>query len=161
MDTYILYGTAFSMLVISALKDREKTWKALKKAVKSFEKILTQFITILMLVGIILSIMDTETISQLIGTESGWFGTILAALVGAITLIPGFIAFATAAALREAGAGTMQIAAFISSLMMVGVATLPMEIRYMGKKTAILRNGLAFVFTFLAAFLMEGVMRSW
>ena len=52
----------------------------------------------------------------------------------------------------------MQIGAFISTLMMVGVITLPLEISYFGKKTAILRNVLAFFFSFLVAFIIGKVV---
>jgi hypothetical protein len=45
-----------------------------------------------------------------------------------------------AAALMREGAGATQIAAFVSSLMMVGIVTLPMEMKYFGKRAAILRN---------------------
>jgi len=37
---------------------------------------------------------------------------------------------------------------------MVGFVTLPMEIKYLGKKAAVLRNALAFLFSFAAAFLI-------
>jgi len=40
----------------------------------------------------------------------------------------------------------------VSSLMMVGVVTLPMEMKYFGKQAALLRNGLAWVFSIAAAF---------
>lgn len=59
-------------------------------------------------------------ISNIIGSDSGWLGVILAAIVGAVTLIPGFVAFPTAALLLEGGAGYMQIGAFISTLMILG-----------------------------------------
>ncbi|MDD5077172.1 MAG: permease, partial [Sphaerochaetaceae bacterium] len=49
------------------------------------------------------------------------------------------------------GAGITQIAAFISSLMMVGVVTLPLEIEYFGRKAAIIRNAAAFLFSFIVA----------
>ena len=38
-------------------------------------------------------------ISRVLGSASGWLGVIIASLVGAITLIPGYIAFPTAALL--------------------------------------------------------------
>ncbi|HEY9061859.1 MAG TPA: hypothetical protein VIO64_15335 [Pseudobacteroides sp.] len=44
---------------------------------------------------------------------------------GSITLIPCFVAFLLAAALLKSGAGFMQIAVFISTLMMVGIVTIP------------------------------------
>jgi len=40
----------------------------------------------------------------------------------------------------------------------VGVITLPVEIRYFGKKVTFLRNGLAFFLSFLIAFILGGVM---
>ena len=86
--------------------------------------------------------------------DSGWLGVVLASIVGSITLIPGFIAFPTAAILLDGGAGYMQIGAFISTLMMVGVVTLPVEIRYFGKKLALYRNIFAFMFSFLVAYVI-------
>lgn len=159
MDTYVFYGAAIVLLIVSACKSKEKTLLALKKGWKAFEGILPQFLTVLLLVGIILAVLDTDTISRLIGNESGAGGVILSALIGAVTLIPGFVAFATAAELLKAGAGVAQIAAFVSSLMMVGIVTMPMEIKYFGKKTAILRNLLALIFTFIVASVFGLVMK--
>ena len=70
---------------------------------------------------------------------------------------PGFVAFPLAAALFESGAGIVQIAAFVSTLMMVGVVTLPLEMKTFGKRAAIMRNASAFVFS-LAAAVMMGVI---
>ena len=151
MDTVILYVIAGVGLLASLLKDRGKTVKALKKAWKAFEGILPQLLVVLILVAVTLAVLDTATIARYLGSGSGPLGVIIAALVGAITLIPGFVAFPAAAALLNAGAGATQIAAFVSSLMMVGVVTLPMEIKYFGKRAALLRNGFAFIFSFVAA----------
>ena len=48
----------------------------------------------------------------------------------------------------------MQIAAFISTLMMVGVVTMPVEIKYFGKKMTIYRNLMAFIFSFFVAYVI-------
>jgi hypothetical protein len=42
--------------------------------------------------------------------------------------------------------------------MMVGIVTLPLEIKYFGKKAALLRNGQAFLFSFIVAWLMEVIL---
>lgn len=152
MDTLLLYVIALIGLGLSLLKDRMKTKLALKKALKAFEGILPQFLVVLVLVAVALAILDTATISRFLGSGSGMLGVLGASLVGAITLIPGFVAFPAAAALLEGGAGVTQIAAFVSSLMMVGIVTLPMEMKYFGKQAALLRNGLAWVFSIGAAF---------
>ncbi len=154
MFTMFLYLAAAGCLLLSLLKSKEKTKQALLKGWKSFENILPQFLSILIIIGIMLTLLDTETITALLGDNSGILGILAASIVGAITLIPGFIAFPLAAALFESGAGVMQIAAFVSALMMVGVVTLPLEIKTFGKKAAIVRNLSAFVFSICVAFAM-------
>jgi len=154
----ILYSLTLILLGISFAKDRKKTKKALQKSWKSFENILPQFLSILIFVGLLLAFLNPPMISRVLGSASGCLGVIIASLVGAITLIPGYIAFPTAALLIKGGAGYMQMSAFISSLMMVGVVTLPVEIKYFNKKSALLRNGISFLFSFLVALIMSKVM---
>lgn len=158
ISNYFLYLVTVLLLIVSYSKDKQKTKKALRKAWKSFENILPQFLGVIMLVGIILSLFNAEVISKIIGEQSGWFGVIISAIVGALTLIPGFVAFPTAAMLLQSGAGYMQIGAFISTLMMVGVVTAPVEIKYFGKTLTIARNILAFIFSFVVAFIIGKVV---
>lgn len=158
MGNYILYGITIILLIISYWKDKKKTKMALKKAWKSFENILPEFLTVIMFVGVLLAVLNAEVISKIIGNNSGWFGTIIAAIVGSITLIPGFVAFPTAAMLIENEAGYMQIGAFVSTLMMVGIVTMPVEIKYFGKKLTILRNIFAFIFSFIVAYIIGKVV---
>ena len=156
--TAALYVIAIMALSVSLLKSKEKTILALKKAWKSFENILPQFLSILIIIGILLTVLSPEQISKLLGKESGWYGVLIAAVIGSVTLVPGFIAFPLAAALLKSGAGYMQIAAFISALMMVGIVTIPVEVEYFGKKAAAVRNIAAFVFSLIVAFVMGVVM---
>ncbi len=158
MRVIYLYGLAAVLLSLSFYKSKEKTKMALKKAWKSFIKIFPALLGILILVGVLLAVFDADFITKIIGEESGWFGVLLSALVGAITLIPGFIAFPTASVLLDNGAGYMQIGAFISALMMVGVATAPMEVEYFGKRLTLIRNLMGFVFSFIVAFVIGKVV---
>ncbi len=158
MDSYLLYGITIVLLLLSFFKDRKKTSMALKKGWKAFDNILPEFLVVILFVGVMLAVLDPQTISKLIGKNSGWVGVILAATVGSITLIPGFVAFPTAALLLQAGAGYMQIGAFISTLMMVGVVTFPVEKKYFGTKLTIVRNVMAFGFSFIVAGFMGAVL---
>jgi uncharacterized membrane protein YraQ (UPF0718 family) len=155
----ILYGITGLLLAVSLYKDRKKTHKALKKAWKAFENILPEFLVVIVFVGVMLALVNPETISGLIGPESGAGGVVLSGLIGAVTLIPGFVAFPTASMLLDGGAGYMQIGAFVSSLMMVGVVTMPVEVKYFGKKVTVTRNGLALVFSFVVAVIIGAVMQ--
>ena len=152
--TILFYSLAFAGLIASFFKSKEKTKMALKKAWRSFENILPQFLSVLIVIGIMLAILTPQQISAFLGAGSGWWGVMTAAFLGAVTLIPGFVAFSLAAALLHSGAGYMQIAAFVSTLMMVGIVTIPVEIKYFGKKITFLRNALAFVFSLIVAAVM-------
>lgn len=150
----LMYVISVVLLVISFQKDRKKTKQAIHKAWKMFMKVLPQFISIILVVGLLLAMIIPETIRSIIGVESGFMGMLMAALLGAITLVPVLVAFPITAQLLQNGAGIMQIAVFISTLTMVGIVSLPMEIKYLGRKTAILRNTLSFLFAFLTAWIM-------
>ncbi len=156
--TITFYVLAVSGLALSFFKSREKTKLALKKAWKSFENILPQFLAILIIIGVMLAILTPEQISRLLGSESGWIGVLVAGLIGSITLIPAFVAFPLAAALLNNGAGYIQIAAFVSTLMMVGIVTMPIEKQYFGRKATIVRNLLAFLFSLAVALIMGAVL---
>lgn len=158
MFTYILYALAIVGLVFSFIKDRKKTKLALMKALKSFENILPQFLSILVIIGLAFAILTPETIQKLLGANSGAWGVLAASLVGSITLIPGFVAFPLAAALLHSGAGYMQIAAFVSTLMMVGIVTIPMEMKTFGKRVTIIRNVSAYSFSLIVALVMGVVL---
>ncbi len=157
MSTIAMYAITAVLLGFSFRKSKRRTYQALKKAWEAFENILPQFLSILLLIGFILAVLDESTISRLLGAESGIMGMAIAAVIGSITLVPGFIAFPLAASLLAAGAGYGQIAMFLTTLMMVGVVTIPLEITYFGKRLAIERNVLAFIYAVVASCIL-GVM---
>ena len=152
--TYSFYGLAAVLLGLSFLKDKKKTFLSLKKAWTMFINVLPQFIAILLLVGLMLAVLSPETIRRILGDTTGFVGMLISSLVGAITMVPVMIAFPIVAQLLKSGAGMIQIAVFISTLTTVGMVTIPMEVKYLGKKVAILRNILAFLLSFVVAYLM-------
>ncbi|WP_163195789.1 permease [Clostridium thermarum] len=158
MTTIILYSMAAVLLLLSYLKDKEKTKLALKKGWKSFEAVMPQFLGIIFVVGMMLAELSPETISKIAGSESGVFGVLISAVAGSITIMPTFVAFSTANIILQNKGGYAQVAALVSALTLVGLVTLPMESKYIGKKAAVLRNFLAFLFSFVVAFIMGEVM---
>jgi uncharacterized membrane protein YraQ (UPF0718 family) len=135
----LLYGIAGTAFLFSFLKDKQRTRMAVLKAFKSLENILPAMLVILMVIGVTMAWISPEVISSLIGESSGFLGVMIASILGSITLIPGFIAFPLAANLLKLNAGYTQMAAFISTLMMVG-------------------NLAAFVYAVLIAFVIGGLM---
>jgi uncharacterized membrane protein YraQ (UPF0718 family) len=158
MFTYILYALAILCLLISFIKDKGKTKKALKTAWKSFENILPQCLSVLIVVSFFLTILTPEQISKILGAESGVLGMAIGATIGSITLMPPYVALPLVASLLKSGAVYSQITIFLSTLTMVGIITLPVEIRYLGKKTAIKRNVSALVFSIIVSLIIGVVM---
>ncbi len=157
MDTVIMYAAVAALFVLSWARDREKTLQALRKGLKSLEALLPQLIAVLVIISVGLALFDAEAITSYLGPSTGLAGVLAAAVLGSVTLIPGFVAFPLAGQLLSNGAGVLQIATFVSTLMMVGVVTLPVEMSYFGRRTAITRNLAALAFSFAAALFVSWV----
>ena len=158
MDIFFFYVVSVAAVCWSYKKDRKKTKQALMKSWKTFENILPAFAFILLLIGAAMALVSPAAVTELLGADSGATGMFIAAALGSITLIPGFIAFPLAKAVLDMGAGLMQVAVFISTLMMVGVVTAPMETQFFSRKTMLLRNGLSLLYSFLVAFVLAKVV---
>lgn len=132
-------------IVGSFFIDRQKTWSGIKKGLKMFMNLLPALLNILILVSIVLYLLPKETLVKWLGHDSGWLGMTVAAILGSISLIPGFIAFPLGGILIKSEVSYQVIAVFITTLMMVGVLTLPLEAKYFGMRVALLRNVLSFI----------------
>ncbi len=146
-----LYPAAILLLIISFFADRNKTWQAIKLAWHKFSSILPRFLTMLALLGVFTLIFPVEKIGDLLSQHTNWLGLLLAIAIGSIIFVPGFIAYPLAAVLLEKGIPYYIIAGFTTSLMLVGFASLPVEIAYFGKKIAIIRNLAGFFISLLIA----------
>ncbi|GAB6171791.1 permease [Paradesulfitobacterium aromaticivorans] len=157
MFNIALFSLSFVFLGLSYLKSPLKTKKALKIAWNSFVRIMPMMLGVIGLIGIMLTLMSPETIGLVFNNKS-WWSTSLAALIGSITLIPAFIAFPLAASLLREGAGVMPIAAFVTTLTMVGIITAPMEISIFGHRYTLLRNALSFATAIVIAYIMALIL---
>jgi len=153
-DIVPLLIVAGGVLAASALADRDKTVAGVKKGVRMFVGILPSLLAVLMTVSITLSILPANALAQWMGKDSGPTGFVIAALLGSVSLIPGFIAYPLSAILVKNGVGYHVIAVFITTLTMVGVLTLPLEARYFGLWTAVVRNSLSLI----GALVVGGIM---
>ncbi|MBT3168446.1 MAG: hypothetical protein HN952_05215 [Candidatus Cloacimonetes bacterium] len=147
----IFYFIILFLLLISFVKNRQKTIKALKISAKKLIKILPSILTMLILVSIVLHFLPKEKIALYLGTKNTFLSTIFASVFGSITMMPGFITFPLAGILREQNVPFMVISAFTTTLMMVGIITFPVERKYLGTTIAILRNALYFFIAIIVA----------
>jgi uncharacterized membrane protein YraQ (UPF0718 family) len=142
------------IVVILAVFNWEKTWSGVKKGISMFISILPTFLTVLVLVSVFLYLVPESMIKNYLGQSSGWQGLLLGSAIGSVALIPAFVAAPLASVILKEGASILSVSAFITTLMMVGVITLPVEFRYLGKRAALWRNFLSLVGAIIVALLM-------
>ena len=146
-------GTAI-FLIFSFAKNKGKTKQALKMAFGMGKGMLGSILSIIFLIGLILTILPPESIAEFVGKQSLLLATVISAAFGTITLVPAFIAFPLVGTLVHAGVGVVPAVAFLTTLTMVGIVTLPLERREFGLKFAAVRNGLSFIFAIIIALVM-------
>lgn len=139
---------------ISMFKDKDKTLKSMKKSKKMMGNMMGQIFGILFLIGLILTFIPPEVIQEYLGGSNIIKATIVAALVGSITLIPAFVAFPLIGSMVDMGASIVPAVAFLTTLTMVGFITFNLEKQEFGRKFAIARNSLSFGFAILIALAM-------
>ena len=61
------------------------------------------------------------------GESNQFISTVVSAIVGAITLIPAFVAFPLIGSLVDKGASIVPAVAFLTTLTMVGAVTFPLK----------------------------------
>jgi len=154
----IINGIAVVALLIAFIKDKEKAIKSLKIAGKSFIRMLPMVFIIIIIIGLLLGFVPANQISRFVGEQSGFLGILLVGVVGALMHIPALLSFPLAASLLEEGASVSAVAAFITTLTMIGTITLPLEIKELGKKMALLRNGISFVIAIIIALIMGAIL---
>ena len=153
---YFLYIATGLAVLISLIANPDKTLKALKVAAKSLIRILPAFLIMLTLVSIVLFLVPDRLISDYLVEANKLTGVLLASFLGSITLMPGFIAFPLCGILLTKGVAYMVLAAFTTTLMMVGVLTYPIEREYFGARVTIIRNVISFFIALVVA-LMIGI----
>ncbi len=156
MPKTVLFINLFAVicLLVSLLKSRSKTKHSLVLAIKTFFKILPMVLLVILLIGFVLGLLPPATIPNLIGEKAGFSRVVLITLIGAVLHIPSIVSFPLAGSLLLNGASVTSIAAFITSLTMVGFVTLPLEVKVLGKKFAFLRNGFSLLLALGIALLM-------
>lgn len=156
-STIILILSAL-LLLISLLKDRRKTLAALKVALNAAKRLLPSIAAIILLVGLMVGFIPPHWVARTIGTQSGALGVMVASFIGAVLFIPAIIAFPLAKSFIDMGAGIMATAAFVTTLTMVGFVFLPLEIKELGRRFALARNGMALIAAVIIAVIVGVIL---
>ena len=140
--------------IISFFIDKSKTIKGVRKGLKQFVKILPTLLSVIMIISMILYFVSDEFMIERLGSSAGIEAYVSAAMVGSISILPGFVTYPLSGILVKSGVSFAVISVFITTLKMVGFLIIPIEAKYFGLKTAIIRNSLSLV----GALLVGGIM---
>lgn len=153
-----LWAITIIWFIVSIIKDKKKTIDSMKRSKKMMGNMVGQIIGILFLIGLILTFIPPEMIKEYLGSSNTFLATILSALLGSITLIPAFVAFPLVGSIVDMGASIVPAVAFLTTLTMVGFVTFNLERQEFGKRFALARNGLSFLFAIIISILMGVVL---
>lgn len=158
MTAIAINGITFLLVLWSLTKSKERTKKAFKIAFKRGLSLAPMMVFILLLIGLLLAFFPPSLIEQYLGGDVNVWQVVLATGIGSIVMVPSLIAFPLAGSLIDSGASYTPIAAFITTLTMVGFVSLPLEIKEMGKRLTAWRNILALFSAILIALIMGAVL---
>ena len=156
--TIVFWVVAIVLTIVSLIKNKKKTFAAMKKSKGMMGNMLSDIVAIIFLIGLVLTFIPPETINSVLGSANTLISTVVSALVGSITLIPAFVAFPLVGSLVDAGASIIPGVAFLTTLTMVGMVTFPLEKKEFGAKFALTRNVLSFGFAIVIALTMGVIL---
>jgi uncharacterized membrane protein YraQ (UPF0718 family) len=149
---------ATGLLWASNLKDKQKTKEALRATFKILYTIMPVLIFVFVLMGLIQAYVSRDTIAAILGKETGALGILYAELVGSVALFLPPAVFPFGGYLRDNGAAYGPIAGFVFTAILIGLTTLPLELKFLGKRFTIARNIFTFLMAFFLAFFMGVIL---
>lgn len=152
--TRAFYIITLVLTLISLIRNRKKTFDAMKKSKGMMSSMIGEIIAIIFLIGLLLTFIPPQTIKTALGSTNTLLSTVIGAVAGSITLIPAFVAFPLVGSFVDAGASIVPAVAFLTTLTMVGVVTIPLEKKEFGLKFTVARNILSFVAAMIIAVAM-------
>ncbi len=159
MDVGIIYLlVALILLIFSAVKDIKKTKEVLKVSGKMALTVFPVLFLIFILMGVTSVFVSKETIASWLGSGRGLLGILIGELVGTFALVQPAAVFPFAGVLLNKGASYSAIFGFVMTAILIGISTLPIEIKFFGKRFVIVRNFSTFILVFFLAMIVEVIM---
>ena len=154
MLALIFNAVVFAVFLVCYFTDKDKSVHALRLSVRSFERIAPVLIVVILFLVFAQDLFLGDVVFDYIAGVSGFWGYLVAAFAGAIVHVPLLITFPVAGQLLASGVNPGYIAVLITSLVMVHTFSMPVEIKELGLKFALVRNFLCLVFAIVIGVLM-------
>jgi len=132
--------------------DREDLIVAFKKALNAFIGVLPVIIGMILLTGLITKYIPTEKMVSLFGSNT-WLDAFIGAAFGGVSAGHPLTSYVLGGELLAQGVSLVAVTALIVSWVTVGSIQLPAEALMLGKRFALYRNLLSFLFAIIIAVL--------
>jgi uncharacterized membrane protein YraQ (UPF0718 family) len=149
----VFYGLAAAALLASWWADPLRTREALRLGARSLGALVPKVLGMVGLIGLVLALVPPDALRRIFAL-GGLPGFVAVAALGSVVTMPGPIAFPLVGSLAKLGAPPATLAAFVTTLTMVGVVTAPMEVSHFGRRFTVLRQGLSFATALLIGLAM-------
>ena len=157
MLSLTLYGLTALALALSYAKNPAGTRQGVRLGLRSLVNLAPTLLGMVALVALGLALLPPDTLSDLFH-RSGLAGFAVIATVGSLVSMPAPVAFPLAGSLMRLGVSLPSLAAFITTLTMVGVVTAPLEVAHFGRRFTLVRQVLSFLLALSVGALMGVVL---
>lgn len=149
-----MLAAVLAAVAVSWIKNPSLTKKALKTGYRSFIRVLPFFVVVFAGIGLFEVMLSPETVSGLLGSSMGVGAPLIAASLGGVASGPPAAVFPVGHYLLDQHASVAAVATLLTAWVMIGTVSLPAEIAYMGRRFAIVRWAVAFIFSIIIGIAM-------
>jgi len=153
-----LLGVTAALVAFSTLRDRAKTKKALRVALKQFLNVLPFFVAVFAMIGLFEVLLTPDQIQGWLGAGQGILAPIYAAIVGGLATGPPAAVFPLGQYLLAQHASVAAVGTLLIAWVAVGTVTLPAEIQFFGARFAVSRWVLALTLSVVLGMVMGWVL---
>jgi uncharacterized membrane protein YraQ (UPF0718 family) len=132
-------------------QSKERSWKkASVQALRGLWAAAPILVGVILLLSLLPSLMKRLDVSFLFGSN-GFINLLIGAVIGSVSAGNSLTSYILGGELLDNGVGLIAVTALIVSWVTVGIVQLPAESMILGKKFAVWRNVLSFVFSIIVA----------
>lgn len=170
MAYIIVNAIAGILLVLSLIKDRKRTVKALSAAWQIAKQMVPLVAIIWLAIGLVIGFSPSGSLSRLLNSDLGFLAIPIMAVIGSFLALPAPVVFPLAASMLKATShagsgpgmvGIAAIAALVTCNSMVSFASFPIEIAIMGSRSTTVRLVSAFIAAVTIAVLMGVILHGY
>lgn len=154
----ILLVFTITLYIIYFKKDRSKIEKSIKKSLRIFVQNSIRLFAIFLIIAMLENFLSKEAVGNFLLKFSGIKGILVGEFAGSIMMGPIASGYPIAKYLFDHGAEVAIVTAFLLAWVMIGIVSIPVEFKELGKKFTLTRNLFALLCIIVISLIMEMIL---